>query len=121
MTLALNLLIKPFIDQHNWKYIDFPPTNKDWRKLELNNDIVLNILYIAHNTKKIQLDYRSKYNLTCDKQIILLMITHGEKWHYLAVKNLSGLLKGITSTHEKDSYCLNCFHSYRTKNKLESH
>ena len=49
------------------------------------------------------------------------MITDGEKWHYLAVKNLPGLLKGITSTHEKDFYCLNCFHSYRTKNKQESH
>ena len=54
------------------------------------------------------------------KQVILLMITDGEKWHYLAVKNLPGLLKIITSTHEKDFYCLN-FHSYRTKNKLESH
>ena len=49
------------------------------------------------------------------------MIIDGEKWHYLAVKNLPGLLQGITSTHEKDFYCLNCFHSYRTKNKLESH
>ena len=132
VTLALNLdninkhpqrisKIKPFIDQYNWKDIDFPAKSKDWRKLELNNDIALNILYIPHNTKKIQLAYRSKDNLTCDKQVILLMITDGEKWHYLAVKNLPGLLKGITSTHEKDFYCLNCFHSYRTKNKLESH
>ena len=40
---------------------------------------------------------------------------------YLAVKNLPGFLKGITSTHEKDFYCLNYFHSYRTKNNLESH
>ena len=49
------------------------------------------------------------------------MITDGEKWNYLTVKYLPGLLKGITSTHEKDFYCSNCFHSYRTKNKLESH
>ena len=49
------------------------------------------------------------------------MITDGEKWHYLVVKNLSGLLRRRTSTHEKDFYCLNYFHSYRTKNKLESH
>ena len=112
--------IKPFIDQYNWKDIDFPPTNKDWGKLELNNDIALSILYRPRNTKKIQLAYRSKYNLTYDKQIILLMITDGEKWHYLVVKSLPGLLKGITSTHEKD-FCLNCFHSYRTKNELESH
>ena len=132
VTLALNLdnidnhperisKIKPFIDQYIWKDIDFPPINKDWRKLELKSNIALNILYIPHNTKKIQLAYRSKNNLTCDKQVILLMITDGEKWHYLVVKNLSGLLKGITSTYEKDFYCLNCFHSYRTKNKLESH
>ena len=114
VTLALNLdnieknpqrisKIKAFIVQYNWKDIDFPPTTKDWRKLELNNDIALNILYnIPHNTKKLQLAYRSKNNLTCDKQIILLMITDGEKLHYLVVKNLPGLLKGITSTHQKD-------------------
>ena len=52
---------------------------------------------------------------------MLLMITDGEKWHYLVVKNLSGLFKGITSNHYGDFYCLNCFHSYRTKSKLEAH
>ena len=113
--------IRPFIDQCNWKDRDFPPTNKDWKKFELNNKVALNILYIPHNTKKIQLAYRSKYNLTYDKQMILLMITDGEKWHYLVGKNLSGLFKGITSNHYGDFYCLNCFHSYRTKNKLEAH
>ena len=49
------------------------------------------------------------------------MITDGEKWHYLVVNNLSGLLRGITSNHYGDFYCLNCFHSYRTKNQLEAH
>ena len=46
------------------------------------------------------------------------MITHDEKWHYLAVK-IYVLLRGITSKHDDDFYCLNCFHSFRTKNKLE--
>ena len=49
------------------------------------------------------------------------MITDGKKWHYLVLKNLSRLFKGITSNHYGDFYCLNCFHSYRTKNKLEAH
>ena len=49
------------------------------------------------------------------------MITNGEKWHYLTVKNLSGLLRGITSNHCGDFHCLNCFRSYRTKSKLELH
>ena len=132
VTLALNLdnidnhpertsKIKPFIDQYNWKDIDFPSTSKDWKKFEQNNEIALNILYVSHNTRKIQVAYKSKHNLTCDKQVILLMISNGEKWHYLTVKNLAGLLRGITSSHKEDFYCLNCFRSYRTRNKLEAH
>ena len=42
------------------------------------------------------------------------MITDGEKWHYLAVKNLPVLFKGITSKHDGDFYCINCLHSFRT-------
>ena len=49
------------------------------------------------------------------------MITDGKKWHYLVVNNLSRLLRGLTSNHNADFYCLNCFRSYRTKNKLEAH
>ena len=48
------------------------------------------------------------------------MISNGENWHYLVVKSLSRLLTGITSNHKEDFYCLNCFYSYRTKNKLEA-
>ena len=49
------------------------------------------------------------------------MITDNEKWHYLAVKSVSGLLRGITSNHDRDFYCLNCFHSYMTMKKLKKH
>ena len=132
VTLALNFdkikkdpqrlsKIKPFIDQYNWKDKDFPSTSKDWRKFELNNKIALNILYVPHNTRKVNVAYKFKKNLTCDKQVILLMITDGEKWHYITVKNLPGLLRGITSNHQGNFYCLNCFRSYRTINKFEVH
>ena len=36
-------------------------------------------------------------------------------------KNISGLLRGITSNHNGDFYCLNCFHSYTTKKILKNH
>ena len=94
VTLALNLdntdnhperisTIKPLINQYNWKDIDLPPTNKDRKNIELNNEVALTILYVPHNTRKIQVAYKSKNNLTCNKQVILLMITDGEKWYYL--------------------------------------
>ena len=56
-----------------------------------------------------------------NNQVILLVITDGEKWHYLAVRSSSTLLRRITSNHNGDFYCLKCLHSYRTKNKLKKH
>ena len=44
-----------------------------------------------------------------------------ESWHYLAVKELSILLREITSKHHGNFHCLNCLHSFRTKNKLKYH
>ena len=50
------------------------------------------------------------------------MITDGTgNWHYLAIKSISGLLRGITSNHNGDFYCLNCFQSYTTEQKLRKH
>ena len=46
--------------------------------------------------------YISKINSDCEKQIIILMIPNKEKerWHYLAVRKLSALLRGITPKHQ---------------------
>ena len=49
------------------------------------------------------------------------MNTDGKKWHCYAVKSLSALFRAITSKHEEDFYCLNCFQSYTTENKLKKH
>ena len=76
---------------------------------------------MPHNTEKIRHAYKSKYNLTLEDQVILLIITDGEKWHYLDVKSLSALFRKITGNNNGDFYCLNCFQSYTTKNKLKKH
>ena len=87
--------IKPFIDQYNWKEIDFPSHSKDWKKFELNNkSIALNILFVPYNTEKIRFACKSKHNFKRENQVILLMITDGKKWHYLTVKRFSALLRG---------------------------
>ena len=64
--------------------------------------------------------YTSKYKYKRRKQVIMLMITDNHnKWHYLPVKSLPALFRGTTSNNNGDFYCLNCFHSYRTRNKLK--
>ena len=78
-----------------------------------NKTIALNVLYVPYNakqenndddeneydgTKHIRPAYISKHNNKRDTQVYLLMIADdNNSWHYLAVKRISGLLRGITS------------------------
>ena len=76
--------IKPFIDQYNWKEIDFPLYKIDQKKFELKNkSITLNVSYvyltISVPYEKIRHACKSKYNLKRENQVIFLMITDGEK------------------------------------------
>ena len=43
-----------------------------------------------------------------------------KRQHYFAIKTISAILTEITPKNHGDIYCFNCFHSIRTKNKLES-
>ena len=66
--------LKPFIDQYNWKGINFPSQKEDWEKFQSNNkSIALNILFVPYNTEKTRLAYKSKYNFKRENQIILLL------------------------------------------------
>ena len=130
--------IKPFIDQYNWKGIDFAARIKDWKKFEQNNTtIVLNIIYVPLNTKTLNLAYKSKYNRKRENQVVLLMITDSNeigKWHYIPltsvltdngfnrpIRSLSRLFRRITSNNNGDFYCLGCLHSFRPDNALKKH
>ena len=102
--------IKSFIDQYNWKEIDFPSHQKDWKKSELKNkSFTLNTLFVPYNTEQIRPAYKSKYNFKRKNQAILLIITGSEKWYYLAVKYCP-----------QDFYYLNYFHSYSTEKNVKT-
>ena len=76
---------------------------------------------MSHNKKEICIAYQSKYNCKRENQAILLMITDGEKYHYLAAKSLLRLLYRTTSNHHGDFSCLSCLHSFRTDSALKNH
>ena len=73
--------------------------------------------------KKILPVFVSKINSNFKKQIIILIISNQEKkeWHYLAVKKVSTLLRGITSKYHSDFYFLICLHSFRSENNIKFH
>ena len=80
--------LKPFINNYNWKDIEFPSHSKDWGKFECDNKaIALNILYVPYKTKEMRQAYTSEHNDKHNNQVNLLMITDGTtNWHYLAIK-----------------------------------
>ena len=85
-----------------------------------NRTVALNILYIKK--KQICTAYISKIYSNSEKQLVFLMAPNEEEGcYYLAVKKLSALLRGITSKHDGEFYCLSCFHSFRKENKLISY
>ena len=108
--------------------------NKKSKRFEkINETVALNILEVSHD-EIITHAYKSKYNHTHKNQVVLLMVTDGKKWHYTAsksepiedgfngpTKSLSRLLRGITSNHDGDFYCLDCLHIFRTNNALKKH
>ena len=71
--------------------------------------------------EKIYPAFVSRKPSNCVKQAILLIIPNGKGWHYIAEKKLTALLRALTSKTYGDFYCLNCFHSFWTINKVESH
>ena len=101
---------KPFINMYNWRDINFPSHRENWNTFEKNNrSIALNIFYVPYNTTEILPANVSKYNWDRENKVYLLMITDDKKWHYLAIKSIPTLFRGITSKHNGDFYCLNCF------------
>ena len=80
--------IKPFINRYNWEGVNDPSEKDNWEKFEKNNLLIaLNVLYVEKG--KIYPSY-------------VLMIPNGEGWHFLKIKNLSPLLKGITLKNNGD-------------------
>ena len=85
---------------------------KNWEK---NVTVAVNVLFVKK--EKIYPAYLSKHNSNGEKQVTSLVIANGEgckaksegrRWHYLAVKKISALLRGIRSKNNDDFYFLNC-------------
>ena len=82
-----------------------------------NKSIALNVLQEVE--RKIIYLYKSEFNKTREKQVILLIISDEQKHHYVAVKNLNSLLKDKNKCSEH--FCINFFKRFRTKPRLEKH
>ena len=77
----------------------------------------------------------SNFSFTRKKQVVLLRISNGKKWYFLALKSdqeensefirptksFSRLMRDISSSVYENHYCFGCFHSFRCNSPLEKH
>ena len=82
-------------DKLNWNRIDFPASTPDYKRFQkLNEDIALNVIPFNKEdndngieTIDVEQEYISNFNFTRKKQVVLLKISNGKKWHFLALKS----------------------------------
>lgn len=70
------------VDQLNYYGVEFPVSVKDYAKIEAQNSININVL--GYENKEFYPVYVSKQNN--DDMLNLLLITEGEKTHYVLIK-----------------------------------
>ena len=94
----------PFINEYNWKRINLPSEETIIKKFAKNNVTIALEFFYAKKEKLYPVSI-SKCNSHRERQVIILMVSNGEKiegksdgqWYYVAVKRLSGFLRVITS------------------------
>ena len=66
---------------------DFLSCQRDWEEFEQeNNSIVLNILFVSHNSEEVKLEYKSIYNKPKNQVILLMINDEANNCYCFAVK-----------------------------------
>ena len=87
----------------------------------------------VNETIDVEQECISNFNFTRKKQVVLLKISSGKKWHFLALKSdqeensefirstksFSSLMASIISNSHENHYCFGCFHSFTCNSTLE--
>ena len=113
--------LKNKVDTLNMEGIQYPVSLRGIDRFEhLNPEISITVLGYNEEEKVYPLKV-SKYT-GCEHDIVLLLITDGEKSHYCLVKNISALLSSQINNHKGTRYfCLNCFNSFKSPDSLDKH
>ena len=104
-------------DNLDWDGINFPVSISDINRFESRNEISVNVLAIE--CKKPYICRKGKeYNRVAN----LMLITNGDKKHYVAIKSLGRLLSMQNSKHkESQHFCTNCLQGFADQRSRDEH
>ena len=67
--------------------IDFSSHKRYWENFEQeNNSIVINVLFVLHNSEEIEFVYKSSYNKRKNQVILLIFNDEANNYFYFTIK-----------------------------------
>ena len=111
--------LRHYENDFDWDGVKFPASLRDIKRFESRKEITINILalegkkvYICRKGKEYEQSMGEAYNRVAN----LMLITDGNRKHYVAIKLLRRLLSSQNSKHKKPQhFCTNCLQGLATK------
>ena len=108
---------KQYISNLKYDGVEFPLATKHYNKIEKQNEININIF--GYEDKQPYPIYISNENF--NDHIELLLITKGEKKHYILIKDFNKFMYNQTKHNERKHFCMHCLQCFSSERVLRNH
>ena len=108
---------KQYVSNLNYDGIEFPVATKHYNKIEKQNEININVFGYEDKQKYPIYVSKEKY----DDHIELLLITKGEKKHYILIKDFNKFMYKQTKHKERKNFCMHCLQCFSSERVLTDH
>ena len=101
----------------NYEGIEFPVQEKDFKKIEVQNNICINVF--GYENELVYPIFISKE--TFEESIDLLLLIENNKSHYVYIKDFNSFMFHKTKNKNKKWFCKSCLQCFSSKNVLRKH
>ena len=108
---------KQYIEKLDYSSIEFPVTVKQINKIEKQNNICINLFGYEEKQKFPIYISKEKYQ----DHMELLLITEGEKKHYVLIKDFNKFMFNQTKHEHRKYFCMYCLQCFSREDVLTEH
>ena len=108
---------RQYVSNLNYDDVEFPVATKHYNKIEKQNEININVFGYEDKQKYPIYVSKEKY----DDHIELLLITKGEKKHYVLIKDFNQFMYNQTKHKERKHFCMHCLQCFSSERVLNNH
>ena len=101
----------------NYEGIEFPVQDKDFNKIEVQNNIGINVF--SYENELVYPIFISKQ--TFEDSIDLLLLIENNKSHYVYIKDFNTFMFHVTKNKNKKWFCKSCLQCFSSQNVLIKH